>query len=83
MALSYLDAIFVKQWSVMDDTDGHPDRYICQALIFLWGDLKSIIHETSVESIKDIVARLSFAAAKERETPGIFCFTRELLFRRC
>ena len=43
------------------------------------GHLKSIILETLVESTVDIVARLSIAAAKMRETPGSFGTIGELL----
>ena len=59
---NYFDAIFV------GNGRGEPVRWTPQFLdlsnieFFLRGHLKSIIYETPVESIKQLVARLSIAA---------------------
>ena len=42
-------------------------------------DLKSIIIETPVQSIADVVDRLSIAAAKKSETLGVFGIIQKLL----
>ncbi|CAL1283080.1 unnamed protein product, partial [Larinioides sclopetarius] len=47
------------------------------------GHLKHLVYETPVDSVEDLVARLSVAAAGVREIPGIFERVRQSLHRRC
>ncbi|GBM99322.1 hypothetical protein AVEN_264626-1 [Araneus ventricosus] len=57
--------------------------YLSSLDYFLWGDLKSLVYATLVDSDEDIVDRISAAAARVREIPGIFESVRRSLHRRC
>ncbi|GBN39311.1 hypothetical protein AVEN_54364-1 [Araneus ventricosus] len=50
--------------------------------ILRMGHLKAIIYETPVDSIEDVVARLSIAAANVREMPGIIGTVCQPFLRR-
>ena len=50
---------------------------------FLWGNMKSMVFETNIDSEEDLVARIVSAAAEVRETPGIFGRVRQSMARRC
>ena len=39
---------------------------------FVWGAMKNMVYETLVDSIMDIVARMSVAVSTISEMPGIF-----------
>lgn len=49
---------------------------------FLWENLKSFIHETSIDSPEDVVARISVAAVDLYDMPIIFQQVLGLLHRR-
>lgn len=81
---NYLDASFAGRWIGRGGPVRWPPRSPDLSSIdyFLWGHLKAIIYETPVDSIEDLVARLSIAAASVREMPGIFGTVRQSLLRR-
>ncbi|GBM09277.1 hypothetical protein AVEN_116629-1 [Araneus ventricosus] len=69
---------------VVDQSLGHPDLPIYRVSItFLWGHLKSLVYAPPVDSDEDLFARISVAAARVRELPGIFESVRQSLHRRC
>jgi hypothetical protein len=41
------------------------------------------VYETPIDSVEDLVARLSVAAASVREIPGVFEKVRQSMRRRC
>ncbi|GBO07364.1 hypothetical protein AVEN_107363-1 [Araneus ventricosus] len=43
---------------------------------FLWGYVKSLVYETSVNSAEDLVSRIAAAAGEVRDMPGIFAIVR-------
>ncbi|GBM65368.1 hypothetical protein AVEN_98192-1 [Araneus ventricosus] len=47
------------------------------------GHMKSLVHETPVNSAADLVARIAVAADKFNTTPGIFERVRQSFLRRC
>ncbi|GBM44451.1 hypothetical protein AVEN_184670-1 [Araneus ventricosus] len=50
---------------------------------FLRGHLKSLIYVTPVDSVQDLVALISIAAARVREILGIFESVHQSLHRHC
>ncbi|GFX02091.1 DUF4817 domain-containing protein [Trichonephila clavipes] len=50
---------------------------------FLWGAMKGLVYDTPVVSEMDLVARISIAAARIREMPGVFEDVRQSMSRRC
>ncbi|GBN50501.1 hypothetical protein AVEN_3572-1 [Araneus ventricosus] len=79
---NYLDANFAGRWIGRGGSDDHPDRPFLSSIdYFLWGNLKAIIYETPIDSIEDLVAGLSIAAASVSEMPGVFGTVRQSLLR--
>ncbi|GBN78503.1 hypothetical protein AVEN_256536-1 [Araneus ventricosus] len=62
-----------------------PPRYPDLSILyyFLWGHLKSLVHATPVDSVEDLVARISVAAAPVHEIPVNFESVCQSLHRRC
>lgn len=82
---TYLDATFGARWIGRGGPVAWPPRSpdLSSLDFFLWGYLKSIVYETPLDSDEDLVARLSEAAARVREIPGIFERVRQSFHRRC
>ncbi len=49
----------------------------------LWGHLKNLAYETPLDLDEELVSRISEAAARVREIPGIFERVHQSLHRRC
>ncbi|GFX88257.1 hypothetical protein TNCV_1066731 [Trichonephila clavipes] len=47
------------------------------------GAMKGLVYDTPVVSEMDLVARISIAAARIREIPGVFEDVRQSMSRRC
>ncbi|GBM62951.1 hypothetical protein AVEN_160231-1 [Araneus ventricosus] len=82
---NYLNATFRARWIGNDGPVSWPPRSpdLSSLDYFLWGHLKSLVYATPVDSGEDLVARISVAAARVREIPGIFESVRQSLHRRC
>jgi hypothetical protein len=50
---------------------------------FLWGQMKSVVYETPVESVEDLIARITAAAEYIQTMPGIFHTVNQNMLRRC
>ena len=50
---------------------------------FLWGDVKSLVYETPVVTVEDLIARISVVCEVVQQTPGIFERVRQNNIRRC
>lgn len=50
---------------------------------FLWGNIKTIVKKTIVDSESDLVARIYVTAANAREMPNIFERLLQSMHRRC
>ncbi|GBM54566.1 hypothetical protein AVEN_157070-1 [Araneus ventricosus] len=42
------------------------------SLDFCWGQMKTMVYESPIDSVQDLVVRISVAAGEMRDTPGIF-----------
>lgn len=52
-------------------------------LLFLWKQLKSLIYETLLETLYDLITLILDTAAAFTNTPGIFKRIRQSFHRRC
>ncbi|GFX50217.1 uncharacterized protein TNCV_2782391 [Trichonephila clavipes] len=50
---------------------------------FFWGQMKSLVYETPVNSTEELVARISAAAGEIRSTPEMLSNVRRSMKRRC
>ncbi|GFW55852.1 transposase-like protein [Trichonephila clavipes] len=50
---------------------------------FFWGQMKSLVYETPVNSAEELVARISAAAGEIRKTPEMLSNVRRSMKRRC
>ncbi|GFW16819.1 uncharacterized protein TNCV_2759471 [Trichonephila clavipes] len=50
---------------------------------FFWGQMKSLVYETPVNSAEELVARISAAAGEIRNTPEMLSNVRRSMKRRC
>ncbi|GFT90328.1 uncharacterized protein TNCV_193281 [Trichonephila clavipes] len=50
---------------------------------FFWGQMKSLVFETPVNSAEELVARISAAAGEIRNTPEMLSNVRRSMKRRC
>ncbi|GBL85843.1 hypothetical protein AVEN_63173-1 [Araneus ventricosus] len=51
---------------------------------FCWDEMKTLVYETPIESVEDVVTRISVAAGeKMRDKPGIFQNVRNSMRRHC
>ncbi|GFU94576.1 uncharacterized protein TNCV_1265471 [Trichonephila clavipes] len=50
---------------------------------FFWGQMKSLVYETPVNSAEELVARISTAAGEMRNTPEMLSNVRRSMKRRC
>ncbi|GFV40663.1 uncharacterized protein TNCV_2268341 [Trichonephila clavipes] len=50
---------------------------------FFWGQMKSLVYETPVNSTEELVARISAAAGEIRNTPEMLSNVRRSMKRRC
>ncbi|GBM80445.1 hypothetical protein AVEN_83032-1 [Araneus ventricosus] len=82
---NYLNATFGERWIGLGGPVAWPSRFpdLSSLDYFLWEHLKSLVYATLVDSDEDLVARISVAAARVREIPGVFESVRQLLHRRC
>ncbi|GBM25660.1 hypothetical protein AVEN_207442-1 [Araneus ventricosus] len=70
----HLNVIFGKHWICRGGSVQWPARspYLT-CLDFLCSDqMKTLVYETSVDSVEDVVARISVTARWMRDMPGIF-----------
>ena len=82
---NYLDGSFPNRWIGCGGPVHWPSRSpdLSSLDFFLWGALKAIVYQDPVTSEMELVARLSCAAAKIKETPGVFNRVRQSMLRRC
>ncbi|GBL72167.1 hypothetical protein AVEN_115157-1 [Araneus ventricosus] len=50
---------------------------------FCWDQMKTLVYETPVYSVEDVVTRISVAAGEMQDLPGIFQNVRNSMRRRC
>ena len=82
---TYLNATFEARWIGRGGPVPWPPRSsdLSSRDYFLWGHLKNLVYATPFDSDKELVARISEAAARVREIPSIFERVRQSLHRRC
>ncbi|GBM89233.1 hypothetical protein AVEN_45275-1 [Araneus ventricosus] len=82
---NYLNANFGARWIGRGGPVPWPPRSpdLSRLNYFLWEHLKSLVYANPVDSEEDLVARISIAAARVREIPGIFESERQSLHRCC
>ncbi|KYN18770.1 hypothetical protein ALC57_08928 [Trachymyrmex cornetzi] len=49
---------------------------------YLWGHMKTLIYETSIETEAELVARITAAAYQVQNIPAVFERVRQSMFRR-
>ncbi|GBO28251.1 hypothetical protein AVEN_44638-1 [Araneus ventricosus] len=78
---NYLNANFGARWIGRGGPVPWPPRSpdLSRLNYFLWEHLKSLVYANPVDSEEDLVARISIAAARVREIPGIFESVRQSL----
>ncbi|GFV36331.1 transposable element Tcb1 transposase [Trichonephila clavipes] len=81
----HLDGTFPNRWIGSGGPVAWPPRsQIYPLWIFFSGVLwKGLVYDTPVVSEMDLVARISIAAARIRELPGVFEDVRQSMSRRC
>lgn len=81
----YLNQTFKDRWIGPDGPVSWPPHSTDLSSInfCLWGTFKAIVYETPVACDMDLVARITVAAAKIRETAGFFEEVRQSMERRC
>ncbi|GFW76771.1 DUF4817 domain-containing protein [Trichonephila clavipes] len=81
----HLDRTFPNRWIGCGGPVTWPPRSsdLSPLDFFLWGAMKGLVHDTPVVSEMDLVARISIAAARIREMPGVFEDVRQSMSRRC
>ncbi|GFW38398.1 uncharacterized protein TNCV_1332511 [Trichonephila clavipes] len=62
---------------------GLPDQDLSCLHYFFWGQMKSLVYETPVNSTEELVARISAAAGEIRNTPEMLSNVRRSMKRRC
>ncbi|GBO34944.1 hypothetical protein AVEN_219592-1 [Araneus ventricosus] len=50
---------------------------------FCWGQMKTLVYDTPIDSVEDVVARLSVTAEEIQDLPEIFQNVRNSMRRRC
>ena len=82
---AYLSRIFGGRWIGRRETFSCPVRSpdLSSIDFFVWGAMKAMVYETTVDSAMDLVARISVAAESIRKMPGIFQNIRLSMKRRC
>ncbi|GFV50739.1 uncharacterized protein TNCV_2214001 [Trichonephila clavipes] len=71
---TYRNATFGVRWIGCTGCVPWPPRfpYLSSLDYFLWGYLKNLVYATPLDSVEDLVARISEAAARVREIPVNF-----------
>jgi hypothetical protein len=69
-----LNEIFEEHWLGRDGPVAWPARSpdLTPLDFSLWGQIKSLVYETPVESVEDLIARITAAAEYIQTMPGIF-----------
>ncbi|GFW07589.1 DUF4817 domain-containing protein [Trichonephila clavipes] len=80
----HLDRTFPNRWIGCGGPVAWPPRSpdLSPLDFLLWGAMKGLVHDTPVVSEMDLVARISIAAARIREMPGVFEDVRQSMSRR-
>ncbi|GFW46040.1 DUF4817 domain-containing protein [Trichonephila clavipes] len=81
----HLDRTFPNRWIGRGGPVAWPPRPpdLSPLDFFLWSAMKGLVYDTPVVSEMDLVARISIAAARIREMPGVFEDVRQSMSRRC
>ncbi|GFX43429.1 transposable element Tcb1 transposase [Trichonephila clavipes] len=81
----HLDRTFPNRWIGRGGPVTWPPRSpdLSPLDLFLWGAMKGLVYDTPVVSEMNLVARISIAAARIREMPGVFEDVRQSMPRRC
>ena len=68
-----------------------PRRFDCTAYtiagfnatrFFLWGHMKSLVYQTSVDTVEDLLARVLGSAQEIQQTPGVMTRLYQNMIRR-
>ncbi|GFS62282.1 uncharacterized protein TNCV_5031501 [Trichonephila clavipes] len=82
---NHLDATCGERWIGLGCLVNWPSRspdLSCQDYFF-WGQMKSLVYETPVNSAEELVACISAAAGEMRNTPEMLSNVRRSTKRRC
>ncbi|GBO08220.1 hypothetical protein AVEN_252865-1 [Araneus ventricosus] len=81
----HLNVTFGQHWIVRGGPVHWPARSpdLSCLVFFRWDQKKTLVCETPVDSIEDVVGRISVAVGEMRDTPGIFQNVLNSLWRRC
>ncbi|GFW34435.1 uncharacterized protein TNCV_500531 [Trichonephila clavipes] len=82
---NHLDAICGERWIGRGGPVHWPPRspYLSCLDYFFWGQMKSLVFETPVNSAEELVARIIAAAGEIRNTPEMLSNVRRSMKRRC
>ncbi|GFX79033.1 uncharacterized protein TNCV_3913201 [Trichonephila clavipes] len=81
---NHLDATCGERWIGREGPVHWPPRSSDLSCLdyFFWGQMKSLVYETPVNSAEELVARISAAAGEIRNTPEMFSNVRRSMKRR-
>ncbi|GBM36414.1 hypothetical protein AVEN_234801-1 [Araneus ventricosus] len=81
----HLNITFGKHWICRDDPAHWPARSPDQSCLDFpcWGQMETLVYETTIHSVKDVVARISAAAEEMRDMLRISHDVRNSMRRRC
>ncbi|GBM56720.1 hypothetical protein AVEN_224764-1 [Araneus ventricosus] len=80
-----LNVTYGKHWICRGSSVQWPARSpdLSRLEFFCWGEMKTLVYETPVDSVEDVVTRISVPAGEMRDIPGIFKNVRNSMRRRC
>ncbi|GBM00768.1 hypothetical protein AVEN_150928-1 [Araneus ventricosus] len=70
----HLNVTFGKHWICRGGAVQWPARSPDRSCLvfFCWGQIRTLVYETPVDSVEDVVSRISVVAGEMRDMPGIF-----------
>ncbi|GFS71231.1 uncharacterized protein NPIL_526741 [Nephila pilipes] len=68
----HLNITFKHHWIGCDSLVHWPARKSDQSCLNFWGHKKSLMYDTPVELVEDLVARISLTVGEIRDAPGVF-----------
>ncbi|GBM66894.1 hypothetical protein AVEN_263951-1 [Araneus ventricosus] len=80
-----LNVTFGKHWICRGGPVQWPARSTDLSCLdfFCWGQMKTLVYETPVDSVEDAVARISVTAGEMRDMSGIFLSVKNSMRSRC
>lgn len=81
----HLDVVYGQKWIGRGGPVHWPARSPDLTCLdyFLWGYIKALVYETTINSAEELVARIVAAAGEVKDTPNVFDKIRSSMRRRC